>query len=109
MADLLHLFAVVLVASAVTWAARAAPFALLAPLRDSSLLPYLAARMPVGVMVILTVYTLRHVHLHDAGVVVPTVSGIAVTAGLHLWRGHMILSLAGGTGVYVVLASTLFS
>jgi branched chain amino acid efflux pump len=106
--EISYILSVVLVASAVTWALRAVPFALLAPLRHSSLLPYLAERMPVGVMAILTVYTLRHVDLVDVGSVVPASVGMVVTAALHLWRGNMILSLGGGTALYVVMASTVF-
>lgn len=107
MPELRYLLGVVLVAAAVTWALRAVPFALLAPLRHSTLLPYLAERLPVGVMVILVVYTLRHADLIDAGSVVPAAIGIAVTAALHLWRSNMVLSLSIGTAAYVVLASTV--
>lgn len=107
MPELSYILAVVAVATAVTWSLRAVPFALLAPLRHSALLPYLAERMPVGVLAILTVYTLRHVDVVDAGSIAPAVAGIVVTATLHVWRSNMILSLGGGTAVYVALASTL--
>lgn len=108
MPETTYILSVAVVASIVTWALRAVPFAVLAPLRHSSLLPYLAERMPVGVMAILTIYTLRHVDLVDAGSVAPASVGIAVTAALHLWRQNMILSLVGGTVVYITMASTLF-
>jgi branched-subunit amino acid transport protein AzlD len=47
--------------SAVTWMLRAAPFALLAPIRHSALRPYLNENMPVGIVTILVFYTVRHV------------------------------------------------
>lgn len=108
MDDTPYLLAVTLVAAGVTWALRALPFAILAPLRTSKLLPYLAERLPVGVMVILTVYTLRHVSLADPASVVPAVCGVLVTSALHLWKANMLLSIAGGTASYVLLASTIF-
>ncbi|GAA4429269.1 AzlD domain-containing protein [Georgenia halophila] len=109
MDDAQYLLAVTLVAAAVTWGLRALPFAILAPLRHSELLPYLAERSPVGVMVILTVYTLRHVEIVDASSVIPTMIGVFVTAALHLWKGSMLLSIAGGTASYAVIVSTVFS
>jgi branched-subunit amino acid transport protein AzlD len=107
--DLAYLFTAVAVAAAVTFALRAAPFALLAPLRESALVPYLAERMPVGLLVILAVYSVRHVDLEVAGSVVPTVAGIVVTTLVHLWRHNMALSLITGTGTYIALMSTVFT
>lgn len=108
MPETTYILGVVAAATAVTWALRAVPFAVLAPLRHSSLLPYLAARMPVGVLAILTIYTLRHVDVVDASSVVPAAVGIIVTTALHVWRRNMILSLIIGTGAYVALVSTVF-
>ncbi|GAB3616551.1 branched-chain amino acid transporter AzlD [Okibacterium endophyticum] len=109
MDDVQYLLTVTFVAAAVTWGLRALPFAILAPLRHSELLPYLAERIPVGVMVILTVYTLRHVEIVDASSVIPAAIGVLATAALHLWKANMLLSIAGGTASYAVLVSTVFS
>ena len=37
----------------------------------------------------------------------PAACGIGATAGLHLWRRSIGLSLIGGTGVYVALSLLL--
>jgi branched-subunit amino acid transport protein AzlD len=108
-ADPAYLASVVAVAAAVTWTLRALPFALLAPLRRSDVVPYLATTMPVGVMVILVVHSLRHTPL-----VVPphgAAAGIALlaTVALHLWRRNVVLSIAGGTAVHVAIASVVFA
>jgi branched-subunit amino acid transport protein AzlD len=47
--------------SAATWMLRAAPFALLTPIRHSALLPYINENMPVGIMTILVFCTVRYV------------------------------------------------
>lgn len=109
MDDTQYLLTVTLVAAVMTWALRALPFAILAPLRSSELLPYVAERIPVGVMVILTVYTLRHVNFIEPESTAPAVLGVLVTSALHLWKANMLLSIAGGTATYVLLASTIFS
>ncbi|MFI6849412.1 AzlD domain-containing protein [Kitasatospora sp. NBC_00085] len=97
------------VSTAVTWGLRALPFAALAPLRAGATLHCLSARMPVGVMVILTVYPLRDLPLTSPPYAAPTVLGLAATLGLHLWRRNAVLSILGGTAAQVALASTAFA
>jgi branched-subunit amino acid transport protein AzlD len=93
------------VAAAVTWALRLLPFAALAPMRDSAVVKYLSLHMPVGVMVMLTIYTLKPAVGGDTLQVVWLVIAVALTAGLHLWRGQALLSILVGTAVYVTLMS----
>ena len=102
-----YLASVVAVAAAVTWTLRALPFALLAPLRRSEVVPHLAASMPVGVMAILVVHTLRHTALTVPPHGIAVGIALAVTVGLHLWRHNVVLSILGGTVVHVVLANLL--
>ena len=104
-----YVLAAVLVSAAVTWALRAVPFALLAPLRRSPLVPYLGATMPVGVMVVLVVHTLRDTPVLDPVAAAPTAMALVATVGLHLWRHNVVLSIAGGTLVHVVLASVVLA
>lgn len=107
MTDPWHVLSAVLVSAAVTWTLRAAPFAMLAPLRHSALLAYIGDRTPVGVMVILATYTLRDtdpVVLTSAG---PAALALAITIGLHLWRGSMTLSIFAGTAAYVLVTSVI--
>ncbi|GAA2782619.1 AzlD domain-containing protein [Kitasatospora sp. CM 4170] len=109
MPDTPYLLAAIGVSAAVTWGLRALPFAALAPLRSSAVLHFLSVRMPVGVMVILTVYSLRDLPLAGPLRATPTLLALAATLGLHLWRRNAVLSILGGTAVHVALASTLFA
>lgn len=102
-----YILAAVLISSAVTWTLRAAPFALLAPIRNSSLLPYLNENMPVGIMTILVFYTVRHLPPAFTPMTVAVTAGFITTAGLHLWRRNAIVSVIGGTAIHVALASSL--
>jgi branched-subunit amino acid transport protein AzlD len=104
-----YLASAVLVCAAITWALRSVPFVVLAPLRRSRLVAHLGETVPLGVMVILVGYTLRHVPFTQAPYAAPTLVALAATAGLHLWRGNVVLSIFGGTAVNVVLASTVFA
>ncbi|MFJ9854797.1 branched-chain amino acid transporter permease [Streptomyces sp. NPDC101150] len=106
MPDTPYLLAAVGVCAAVTWALRALPFTALAPLRASAAVHHLSARMPLGVMVILTVYTLRNVSAVQAP---PAALALGATLALHLWRRNAVLSILGGTALHVLLASTVFA
>jgi branched-subunit amino acid transport protein AzlD len=103
-----YLAAAVAVCAVVTWALRALPFAVLAPLRASPLVAHLGATMPVGVMVLLVVHSLRHVPLAAAPYGAPAVLALLVTAGLHVWWRNVVLSTVAGTAVHVVLVNAVF-
>jgi branched-subunit amino acid transport protein AzlD len=100
-----YIAVLVVVSAAVTWALRALPFAALAPLRESRVVKYLSVHMPVGVMVVLAIYTLSTVVGDTGAQVLWLVVAVVVTAGLHLWRGQALLSILVGTGCYVTLMS----
>ncbi len=109
MPDTGYLISVVAVSAAITWTLRALPFAVLAPLRHSALIPYIGRSIPIGVMAVLVVYTLRHTEPGDPARVVPAAAAVVVTAALHLWRRNLVLSMFVGTAVNIVLASTIFA
>jgi branched-subunit amino acid transport protein AzlD len=97
--DPAYVIAAILVSTVVTWALRSLPFALLAPLRTSALVRYLGVHMPAGVMTVLVVYTITTLD----GSPVALVAALAVTAGVHLLRRNVALSMLAGTIVYAVL------
>lgn len=103
------ILASLLVAGAVTVALRAVPFTVIEPLRRSPVVRYLGVQLPAGIMVALTIYTLADVPLRTWPHALPEALALAVTVGLHLWRRRAVLSILGGTAVYVVLASWVLS
>lgn len=107
MADNSHIVAMVLVSAAITWALRALPFAVLAPMRRSAVVRYLSLHMPLGVMVILAFYTARNVPTAGAIPGWSAVAALVVTVGLHLWRRNALLSIVGGTLTNVLIVSLL--
>jgi branched-subunit amino acid transport protein AzlD len=108
MPDDAYLVAASVTMFAVTFALRAAPFALLRPLRDSALVAFLSRHMPAGIMVILAVYTLRDVSLTAAPHGLPEALALAATVALHLWRRNAVASIITGTAVYVALVNLVF-
>ena len=69
---------------------------------------YLGKYLPSAVFGLLVVYCLKNVTLLSGSHGLPEAIAIAVTAGLHLWRKQMLLSIAGGTVCYMLLVQMVF-
>ena len=69
---------------------------------------YLGKTLAPAVFGLLVVYCLKDVSLFQGGRGIPELIGILVTAGLHLWRRQILLSIAGGTAVYMLLVQLVF-
>ncbi|MGJ0119020.1 AzlD domain-containing protein [Williamsia sp. MIQD14] len=101
-----YLLAAIAVSAAITWTLRAAPFAVLTPLRNSAVLAHLAVDLPVGMMTILAAYTVVHQAppALDSRTVAAAVA-LAATIAVHRWRHNAILSVVTGTVINVAIAS----
>lgn len=95
-----HAWVLILVTFAVTFGLRALPFGVRAWLKDSALLADLGKLMPVGIMVILVAYSFESSAEFGS---VAAMLGVVVTAALHLWKGHIMVSLVGGVLTYGII------
>ncbi|WP_248123602.1 AzlD domain-containing protein [Micrococcus lacusdianchii] len=107
-----HVVAAAVVAGAVTFTLRAAPFALLRPLRESALAARLAVWMPAGVLAILAIVMLLEAAALSPGASVdgPRVAcalvATALTVLVHvLGSRRTLLSIGAGTLAYVLLVN----
>lgn len=71
-------------------------------------LQYLGKVLPAAVFGLLVVYCLRNVSIVSGSHGIPELIAIAVVIGLHLWKKQMLLSIAGGTGCYMLLVQFVF-
>lgn len=69
---------------------------------------YLGKVLPGAVFGMLVIYCLKNVSVFAAPHGIPELIGIGVTVLLHLWKKQMILSMAGGTLVYMALVQFVF-
>ena len=53
-------------------------------------------------------YCLRAVDFSSWAGFMPQLIAVAVTAGLHFWKGNTLLSVTGGTVCYMVLIRSVF-
>ena len=69
---------------------------------------YLGKALPAALFGMLVVYCLKNVSLiaHPFGL--PELIAIVFVVLLHLWKRQMLLSIAGGTAVYMLLVQAVF-
>ena len=96
--------AAVFVSGAVIFATRAFPFVVFSKRDPPSLLRFIEKNIPPMVMVILLVYCLKSVRFTSSPYGVPELAALAVTVGAHLWKGNPMLSIFGGTAVFMALS-----
>lgn len=69
---------------------------------------YLGRALPCAIFTMLVVYCLKDVTLLDGSHGIPEAIALMVTIVLHKWKRQMMLSIAGGTVVYMVLVQNIF-
>ncbi len=69
---------------------------------------YLGKVLPGAVFAMLIVYCLKNVSVTEYSYGLPELLSIVVTIMLHIKRRQMLLSIAGGTLVYMVLVQAVF-
>lgn len=98
------------VMAAVTFLTRALPFLLFdRGERPPKLVLYLGRVLPPAVIAMLVVYCLRATSFSSPALWVPQAAASAAVVFLHLWRHNSLLSIFGGTILYMVLVQAVFS
>lgn len=101
--------AIILVITGVTVFTRFAPFIIFGRSeRVPRVISYLGAAMPAAVIAMLIVYCLRNTAWTAAPFGVPEIIACVVTAALHWLGKNTLISIAGGTILYMVLIQAVF-
>lgn len=69
---------------------------------------YLGHVLPAACMGLLVVYCLKDVSWLSGAHGVPELVSIAVVLVLHKWKNNVLLSIAGGTALYMFLVQAVF-
>lgn len=97
-------FVTVLIAAVVTMATRAIPFLLFpAGKKAPAFITWLSGQLPRAVMAMLMIYCLKDLSFSAAAGWLPALLGVVATALLHLWKRQMMISIVGGTALYMAL------
>lgn len=70
---------------------------------------YLGRVLPAATMGLLVVYCLKSVSWLSAPHGAPELLSVAAVILLHRWKGNVLLSIAGGTALYMVLVQLIFA
>ena len=105
---MLYLLSALLIAAALTAMERFAPFLLFSKGQPPSAIRYLGRVLPLAMMAMLVVFCYKGIDFSSPAGFAPQLTAGLVTGLLHLWRGSTMLSIAGGTAVYMVLIRTIF-
>ena len=109
MSNNVHAMVLILTMTAGTMATRFLPFLLLGDKRQTPpFITYLGKVLPYAIMGMLVVYCLKDVSPAELSSFLPAAAGVAVTAGLHLWKHNTLLSILGGTVLYMFLVQMVF-
>ena len=105
MADV-HGIAIIAVVALVTGLLRVLPFVLFSGKRKTPpMVAYLGSVLPYAVMGMLVVYCLKDL---SAPFGLPELLGCGAVVGLHVWKRSTLLSIGGGTAVYMLLINFVF-
>ncbi len=69
---------------------------------------YLGKVLPSAVIGLLVIYCFKDINLLAGSHGFPEFISVAVVAILHFWKRNMLLSIAGGTIVYMILVQMIF-
>lgn len=69
---------------------------------------YLSLKLPAAMMGLLVIYCLKGIDFSSALFGAAELIGVGVTAGLHVWKRNVLLSIAVGTAVYMLLIRFVF-
>lgn len=102
--------AIILAVAAGTQLTRWLPFWLFPENRKpTAAVTYLGRVLPPAMMGLLVVYCLKGVTWLEAPHGAPEVIAVAVVTALHCWKRNVLLSIAGGTAVYMLLVQQIFA
>lgn len=92
-----------------TVATRFLPF-LLVPRKKQTpgYIRYLGVMLPSAALGLLVIYAYKDVGIFSGTHGIPELIATAAVVALHLWKRQMLLSIAGGTALYMLLLQFVF-
>jgi len=89
---------------------RSLPFILFPSGRKTPVyITYLGKVLPFAIIGMLVVYCLKGINLSSFPYALPELLAVAAVIALHLWKRNTLLSIGGGTLVYMLLIRFVFA
>lgn len=103
----MHDFLLIGVIAFVTLLTRAIPFMLFEN-KTNRYIEYLGEVLPYTIMAMLVVYCLKNIDIFGVYHGISEVIGVLSVIGLHVWKRNTLLSIFGGTVIYMLCVQVLF-
>ena len=97
--------AAIIVMAAVTLITRLLPFALFDRVSPPKAVLYMGKVLPPAIIAMLIVYCLRNIDFFSGNRGAPEIAASVSVVLLHLWRRNNLLSILGGTLIYIALVA----
>lgn len=97
----------ILVMGLVTLFCRAAPFVFFMRRKPPAILDFIQRYIPPMIMTILVLNCFKSLRFDRAPFGLPEIVSALAVAALQLWRRNALVSIVGGTGLYMVLLRLL--
>lgn len=99
----------ILVMAGVTFLTRLLPFILFPGHKTTpKFIDYLGRVLPFAIIGMLVVYCLKNVDMFEAPFGFAELISILFIVGIHLWKRNNLLSIGGGTLIYMTLVQFVF-
>ena len=93
----------------VTWLLRSIPFILFPENKKTpKYIQYLSKVLPNTIIAMLVIYCLKDINFLVYPNGLPEIISIIAIAALHIWKRNSLLSIGGGTLVYMLLVQQAF-
>lgn len=100
---------IILTVAVTTFATRVVPFLIFPKGKEiPQIIQYLGKVLTPAVIGMLVVYCLKSTTVLESPHGIPEAIAVTVTAVLHVWKRNNLLSIGGGTVLYMVLIQIVF-
>lgn len=105
----IHSAVLIAVTAVITAILRFLPFFIFGGKRKTpEFITYLGKVLPFAIMAMLVVFCLKNVSITAFPHGIPELISVAAVALLHIWKRNTLLSIIGGTALYILLINFIF-
>lgn len=104
-----HTLSAILIIALVTFGTRVLPFIFFGNGKPTpKYIVYIGNYLPPAVIAMLIIYCLKNINVIVFPFGIPEVIGISAVAFLHIWKRNNLISILGGTAVYMICVQLIF-
>lgn len=98
----------IFIISLITFIIRATPFIFFGNSKETpKYITYLGKYLPSSVIAMLIIYCLKNVNITAYPFGLPELAGIISVVFLHLWKRNNLISIIGGTVIYMIIVQAI--